>query len=147
MRNSVTSGTCCQSKKCTLPYQPSPSLCPCGCHRRLFGRKKTPGLRNHGKWSALPRCCRSEGATACGGHLYYRDCKYFGDPGISDFTDYTPVHCHLPGRYHRSGNPWEFSREIYIIPHQKFVQIEGMILSTIKKARPVKQHRPCTYFR
>ena len=28
------------------------------------------------------------------------------------------VHCHLPGRYHRSGNPWEFSREIYIIPHQ-----------------------------
>ena len=46
---------------------------------------------------SLPRCGCSERFAACGGYLYYWDCKYCRNSGISDFTDNKPFHCDHAG--------------------------------------------------
>ena len=63
---------------------------------------------------SLPRCGCSERFAACGGYLYYWNCKYCRNSGISDFTDNKTVHCDHAGRHHCTGD----SRKFYITIRQ-----------------------------
>ena len=62
-----------------------------------LGDEKHLGYVTIGNGSLYPRCGCSERSAACGGYLYYWNCKYCRNSGISDFTDNKTVHCDHAG--------------------------------------------------